>query len=134
MPATTERQLARLRARFDQHAQGLGQIGFLLKGSVLQTYRRCGSAGCGCQSDPSRMHGPYWQWTHKVKGKTVTRALTEEQVSRYRQWMENAKEFEETVRDLYEISAQANELLRTQERQPPQPKESPTRRGSRSRS
>lgn len=119
MPITTERQLARLRARFVHHAQELADIGFLLKGSIVQTRRRCGSAGCGCQSDPAKWHGPYWQWTCKVNGKTVTRALNPEQMSRYREWMENAQRFDEIVEELYQLSAQANELLRTQERQAP---------------
>lgn len=134
MPTTTERQLARLRARFEQQARQLGRLGFLLKGSVLQTYRRCSSPGCACQTDPSKLHGPYWQWTHKLKGKTVTRALSETQVSRYREWMENAKRFEEIVQELYELSAQANEILRRQERQSPEPKMDTSRRRVRSRS
>jgi hypothetical protein len=119
MPSTTERQLARLRARFEQRAQDLARSGFLLKGSVLKTRRRCGSAGCGCQSDRAKWHGPYWQWTSKVGGKTVTRALSEEQVARYKEGMENAKRFEEIVAELYALSAEANEILRAQERQSP---------------
>lgn len=106
-------------------------MGFLLKGSLLQTYKRCSSAGCACQSDPLRLHGPYWQWTSKVKGKTVTRALSPVQVSRYRDWMENAKRFEEIVQELYELSAQANQLLRTQERHSAELKKPAPRRRSR---
>lgn len=117
MSTTTERKLARLRARFETRAQELAQIGFLLKGSVVQTRRRCSSPGCGCQSDPEKMHGPYWQWTGKIDGKMTTRALTEDQVSRYRQWMNNSKRFQEVVDELYALSAEANEILRTQERQ-----------------
>jgi hypothetical protein len=115
--ASTERQLARLRARFEQHARELAECGFLLKGSVLQTSNRCGSAGCGCQSDPAKRHGPYWQWTRKVKGKTVTRAVDPDEVDRYREWLENGKRFEEIVAKLFEISVQADELLREQQRQ-----------------
>jgi hypothetical protein len=64
------------------------------------------------------LHGPYWQWTGKVKGKTVTRAVSEEQVDRYRAWMENAQRLEEIVEQLYEVSAQANHLVTAQERPP----------------
>jgi len=77
MAITTERQLARLRARFEHQALELARIGFLLKGSVVQTRRRCGSAGCGCQNDPEKWHGPYWQWSTAVDGKTVSRRLSD---------------------------------------------------------
>ncbi|MGH7504140.1 MAG: DUF6788 family protein [Longimicrobiales bacterium] len=127
MPITTERQLARLRARFEDHVRQLARIGFLLKGSIVQTRRRCGSAGCGCQSDPAKRHGPYWQWTSKINGKTVTRTLSPEQVDRYQEWMKNARRFEEIVEELYVLSAEANELLRAQERQTPVERTPPRR-------
>lgn len=31
-----------------------------------------GTPGCRCKADPPQLHGPYWQWTRKVAGKTVT--------------------------------------------------------------
>jgi hypothetical protein len=116
MSTTTERKLARLRARFEDRAQELARIGFILKGSVVRTRRRCSSPGCGCQRDPEKMHGPYWQWTGKIDGKMTTRALTEEQVSRYREWMENSRRFQEVIDELYALSSEANEILRTEER------------------
>jgi hypothetical protein len=134
MPTTAERQLARLRARFEQQARELAGVGFLLKGSLLQRFKRCSSAGCACQSDPSRLHGPYWQWTSKVNGKTVTRAVSDEQVSRYREWMDNATRFEEIVRQLYEVSAQAGQLLTAQERQLSRPQERARRPRARAKS
>jgi hypothetical protein len=118
MTATTERQLARLRARFEEQAHDLASVGFILRGSILQRFSRCGSPGCACHTDPERLHGPYWQWTAKVKGKTVTRNLNEEQLPRYQQWMDNAKRFDQIVAELQEISAQAHALLVAQERGP----------------
>jgi hypothetical protein len=131
MSTTPERKLARLRTRFETRAQELAQIGFLLKGSVVKTRRRCSSPGCGCQSDPEKMHGPYWQWTGKIDGKMTTRALTEDQVSRYRQWMNHSKRFQEVVDELYALSAEANEILRTQERQSAETPEGAPRRPAR---
>lgn len=109
-------------------------MGFLLKGSLLQRFKQCSSGGCSCHADPAKLHGPYWQWSRKVKGKTVSRALSEPQVSRYREWMENARRFEKIVQDLYQLSARADQILTAQERQPPQPKVRPPWRRPRSRS
>jgi len=129
-----ERRLARLRARFEQQAHELVRMGFLLKGSLLQRFKQCSSAGCACHRDPAKWHGPYWQWSTKAQGKTVTRMLSEEQVSRYRRWMENGRRFEEIVQDLYDLSAQADQVLKTQERQPAAPKQRARGRPPRSRS
>ena len=133
MSTKSQRQLAQLRARFHNKAQQLPELAFLLKGSLLQRFKRCSSPGCACHADPPRLHGPYWQWTSKLKGKTVTRALSDEQVSRYRQWMDNAQRFDHVVQELHDLSAQADELLRALERQPPERKERASSRRTRSR-
>ena len=124
MSTKSQRQLAELRARFRTKADKLPELAFLLKGSLLQRFKRCSSPGCACHADPPRLHGPYWQWTAKIKGKTVTRILSEQQVSRYREWMGNAQRFDQIVQELYELSAQADELLRSQEGAPRPPKRS----------
>lgn len=117
MSATQERRLARLRARFYHKALELADLGFLLKGTLLQRFKRCSSPGCACHDDPPRLHGPYWQWTAKLHAKTVTRVLCDEQVARYREWMDNAQRFDRIVAELFEISAQADAVLRELERQ-----------------
>jgi hypothetical protein len=134
MTSHPERELARLRARYQQRAQEVAELGFLMRGSILQRFSRCGTPGCGCHDEPPRLHGPYRQWTRKVKGKTVTRNLSEEQVSRYREWMENAKRLDEIIQELQDLSAQADQILRAQESPRAQPKprtaRGPSRTGS----
>lgn len=116
MAANAERQLARLRARFETRACELAQVGFMIRGSIIERFSRCGTAGCACHDDPPKLHGPYWQWTTKVKGKTVTRNLSDEQKRRYQEWMDNAKRVDQIVADLFELSTQADVLLRDVER------------------
>ena len=55
----------------------LGQTGFCLPGSIVICRTRCGKPRCACAADPPVLHGPYIQWTRTVKGKTVTRRLTQ---------------------------------------------------------
>ena len=117
MAANAERQLARLRARFETRAHELAHGGFLMRGSIIERFSRCGTAGCACHDDPPKLHGPYWQWTTKVKGKTVTRNLNDDQKRRYEQWMDNAKRVDQIVIELYEISSQASAILTDMERQ-----------------
>lgn len=117
MAATDERQLARLKARFHQRTTELTEVGFLMRGSIIERFSRCGTPGCACHDDPPKLHGPYWQWTTKVKGKTVTRNLSDQQKHRYEEWMDNAKHVDQILAELYEISGQADAILRNLERE-----------------
>lgn len=119
MSANEERKLARLRAHAYEKAQELADLGFLMRGSILERFSRCGSPGCACHADPPHLHGPYWQWTAKVAGKTVTRNLSGVQVQRYREWMDNAQHLDQIVAELFDISAQADAVFRDLERQAP---------------
>ncbi len=116
MPPARERQLTRLRERYRKHAAELAQVGFILKGSLVQRFLPCGTPSCRCHADPPRLHGPYWQWSSKVAGKTVSRMLTKDQARRYQQWMANGKRFAEIVNDLHDLSSQADAILLAQER------------------
>jgi hypothetical protein len=74
----------------------------------------CGVAGCRCQADPPQRHGPYYQYSRKVAGKTVSRRLTAEQVEHYRQWIANRRTLDEITAAIDEVSHQAAELLASQ--------------------
>jgi hypothetical protein len=87
------------RDELQQIAKELSQLartGHVLPGSLQQRHTTCGKPGCACQADPPRPHGPYWQWTRKVAGKTITRRLTPDQIERYRPWIDNDRR----IRDL----------------------------------
>jgi type II secretory pathway component PulJ len=62
--------------RFRQARQELQQLDYFLKGTVLKRMMKCGYPNCACHRDPSQRHGPYFEWTYKVKGKTVNVKLS----------------------------------------------------------
>ena len=70
--------------RFRQARQQLHHLGYFLKGTVLKRMMKCGHPNCACQRDPSRRHGPYFEWTYKVKGKTVNVKLSPQTAPLYR--------------------------------------------------
>ena len=39
----------------------------------------CGKSICRCREDPDARHGPYYQWSGKRKGKTVSAYLSDAQ-------------------------------------------------------
>jgi hypothetical protein len=71
----------------DQHfrdaQRDLQQLDYFLKGTDLKRMMKCGQTQCPCHRDPSRRHGPYFEWTYKVKGKTVNVKLSPQAASLY---------------------------------------------------
>jgi hypothetical protein len=50
-------------------------IGDMRRGSIAERYRQCGKHPCCCEQADHPGHGPYYSWTVKVEGTTVTRHL-----------------------------------------------------------
>lgn len=90
-------------------AAALAELDGLLPGSVVIRQMRCGKRRCACKADPPALHGPYIQWTRTVDGKTVTRFLTAEQLTRYQPWFDNTRRLKELVAKLEIASVHALE-------------------------
>ena len=81
-------------------AAELASLGFALPGTLIERHVRCGKPRCRCHADPPVLHGPYWQWTRKVAGKTITRLVSDEQLDDYRQWLDNDRKLRALVAEL----------------------------------
>ena len=101
MPAADDRSAAQARAAIQA---ALGQIGFILPGSITIRRTRCGKPRCACKADPPALHGPYIQWTRTVNGKTVTRTLTPAQYETYASWFANARRLRTLTAELEALS------------------------------
>jgi len=98
--ASAERERRRIVAK-------LAALGFVLPGSISARSSRCGNPGCVCHVDPTRLHGPYHSWTRTLRGTTVTRNLTDDQLTRYQAWFDDARQLRTLVADLKRVSLQA---------------------------
>jgi len=109
-------------------AAALGEISFVLPGSLTERYFSCThagchchadppalhgprrarrhrrDAGCHCHADPPALHGPYVQWSRKVAGKTTSRTLIPEQVAEYQERFDNERRLRALVHELEELS------------------------------
>ena len=90
----------RQQARAAGIAAELASLGFALPGTLIERHVRCGRANCRCHADPPVLHGPYWQWTRKVAGKTITRLVSDDQLDDYRQWLDNDRRLRALVAEL----------------------------------
>lgn len=82
----------------------LATLGFCLPGTLTVRHTRCSSPGCRCRSDPPALHGPYYSWTRKIAGKTVTRTLTPDQAQRYGPWFDDARRLRALIAELEALS------------------------------
>lgn len=57
--------------RFAELRRELQKLEYFCKGTVLLRRMKCGQPSCACHTDPTKRHGPYWEWTYKAKTKTV---------------------------------------------------------------
>ena len=79
MPSRKATRLPSLLAsaqRFRRAQQELQRLDYFFKGTVLKRMMKCGQPQCACHRDPSKRHGPYFEWTYKANGKTVNVKLS----------------------------------------------------------
>lgn len=107
----TDPSVADLRARHRHLAAQIADLGFTATGTVLRSHNVCGTPGCSCHTDPGKRHGPYWQYTRKVNGKTVTRRLTSTQAALYTEWIDNGRALRDLIAQMQHVSDQARDLI-----------------------
>jgi len=110
MARTPEQRLAHYEQRYRELAAQLADIGLICSGSIIRRYTRCTAAGCKCRADPPEPHGPYWQWTRKVNGKTVTRRLTPAEAKLYKQWIANDRRMRRIIDQMRTVAAKAADI------------------------
>lgn len=111
-------RLERYERKYQSLTAELTELGFISPGSLVARETSCGKAGCRCQGDPPRRHGPYFQWSRAVAGKTVSRRLSEPEAELYRDWIANRRRLERIVARMEEVSASAAEILLRQAARP----------------
>lgn len=70
---------------------------WILQGTLLKQYKQCGKNNCRCHLDKKYWHGPYWIWTRKEKGKTITKTLSENQAKIVKRSLEDMKKISKLV-------------------------------------
>jgi hypothetical protein len=81
----------------------IARSGKVLAGTINERRTHCGRPGCRCMAEPSQPHGPYFQWTRKVRAKTIGRWLSAEQRDDYQQWVDNHRRIRELLARLEAI-------------------------------
>jgi hypothetical protein len=111
MTPSSAQRLAACQRRYREHAAQLADIGYIAAGSIVRRRTRCGTPTCRCHADPPQLHGPYYQWTGKVNGKTVTRRLSDSEAGLYQQWIANDRQLRALITQMRHVAAEATELM-----------------------
>ena len=93
--------------RFQELRTELAQIEYFCKGTVLARRMKCGKPQCACHTQPSKRHGPYYEWTYKAQGKTVNVRLTKEAAPLYQAAARQYRTLKTILNRLEKISRQA---------------------------
>ncbi len=75
-----------------------------LPGTLAVRADACGKPNCRCHADPPRLHGPYAEWTRKIGGKTVTRRLTDAELTEYQPLFDNARKLRALLAQLQDLT------------------------------
>jgi hypothetical protein len=95
--------LTTLQQRYDLLASKLGTLGLVLQGTITKrTIMREDSHSPGKE----KAYGPYYQWTRKQSGKTVTVNLTASQARTYQKAIENNQKMEKIITEMRTVSLQ----------------------------
>jgi hypothetical protein len=90
----------------DKITAQLAAAGLALPGTLTIRSYACGKLNCRCHADPPRLHGPYAEWTRKIGGKTVTRRLTEAELTAWQPLFDNAKKTRALLAELQDLTLQ----------------------------
>ena len=108
---SVESSLQDINQRHRELLAELGDIGLVLRGSIGLYLSRCGNPTCRCKATPPILHGPYYKWTRKVAGKTVSASLSPEQAARLEEWSKNMHNLDRIVGELQDLGLRAATLL-----------------------
>jgi hypothetical protein len=97
--------------RFDKLKRDILLIGFFRRGSLVRRFMPCGKQGCQCQTRSPKLHGPYYQWTRKVRGKTVTIRLSPDQARWLDEWIANSRRLDRILKQMEKISMRVTQRL-----------------------
>ena len=100
-----------LQQHYEQLKGTLLRVGYFRRGSLVKRFMVCGKPACACHGSPPRLHGPYYQWTRKVKGKTQTVFYTREQAELLSGWIAAGRELDRIVAQMERLSLGVTDRL-----------------------
>ena len=115
--------------------QQISQLGDFQPGSITSAVRRCGKPECHCAKPDDPGHGPHFQLTQKISGKTVTQNLpSPPAVRKAESEIAEFRRFQSLTSELVDVNRKVCRLRPVEQTgQTPQKKKRPKRSNGKSR-
>jgi hypothetical protein len=75
--------------RIERIHEQITAMELLAQGTLTKRTKVCGRPNCRCAHDPKSRHGPYYEWTRRIKGRYVHSILSAEQAAQLSVAIEN---------------------------------------------
>jgi hypothetical protein len=97
----TSKGVRSLQEQYRRLKEGVVQIGLIALGTITpRTITRRNPE----DKRRKKTYGPYYQWTYKLQGKTVTVNLTKDQAGEFRKAIDNQRRLEGILSKMLELS------------------------------
>ena len=116
--------------------QQISELADFQPGSITSAIRRCGKPQCHCAKPNDPGHGPHFQLTQKIGGKTVTQNLpSQPAVRKAEREIAEFRRFQSLTSELVDVNRKVCRLRPVEQTgQTPQEKKRPNRSNGKSRS
>ena len=104
--------------RYEALKREVATVPPIRRGSLVRRFMPCGKAGCRCQASRPELHGPYYQWTRKVRGKTATVRVTPAQAKLLEEWIHNGRRLDRILRQMETVSKRLTDRMLRAVREP----------------
>ena len=112
----------------------ISELGDFQPGTITSALRRCGKPGCHCATPSDPGHGPHFQLTQKIGGKTATQNLpSQAAVRKAESEIAEFRRFRSLTSELVEVNRKICRLRPVEETLSPQEKKRPKRSARKSR-
>lgn len=91
----------RIKQRYQRLARRLAKLGPILQGTITP---RIIERDAAARPGKKKTYGPYYQWTWKRKGKTVTVNLSASQAKVYQRAIDRHRQMEAILEEMREVS------------------------------
>ena len=100
---TLERQIAKIKSEINTLEE-------LRRGSLSEQYNVCGTPGCKCKASPPKKHGPYYQLSFTLKGKSRTKFVNRTHVMNVKTQVKNYSRLRKLVDQWVEKGSELSDL------------------------
>jgi hypothetical protein len=104
------RSLERYEKEYEKLKKELATTGYIVRGSVTERWMACGKPECACHVDTEARHGPYYQWSWKDAGRTVSCYLDKDRATLCRTWVSNSRRLDRILTRMRSLSLRVARL------------------------